>query len=334
MTPRGCPACAGARDLSLVEERRDPVAGGAYRLYRCGTCGLVFSDPREAVGADWYEKAAPLRAKEGRRAPASDWRFRRFLAADLPAGKVLDVGCGSGGFLALAAARGWKGAGVDYDSRVVELARAKGVDAHAGDFDEFLKKRSAKEFDAVTLFDVLEHVPEPRDLLARIKPVLKRGGRLVITFPNAARPILFRREEFDYPPHHFTRWNVHALRSFLEGEGFAIETLETVGPSVRWFSEVLFDGLIAPGALGFARRVLFGRAAEGSISSLYSTAPGKEQGGAKGLFADKSRRQALVNAFKFSCRLITYPLGAILALGFRLRKDSGEYIYCLARYEG
>jgi SAM-dependent methyltransferase len=209
------------------------------------------------------------------------------------------------------------------------------LDAHSGDYTDFLKSRSAKEFDAVTLFDVLEHSPEPRAMLELIKPVLKRGGHLAITFPNEARPILFRREEYDYPPHHFTRWNVRSLRGFLEGQGFAIDILETVGPSVRWFSEVLFDGLIAPHALALARRVLFGAKSEGTITALYSAAPGDTaRGTKKKVFFNKSRRQALVDAFKRACRIVTYPAGAVLALACRLKRNSGEYLFCLARYEG
>ena len=99
MTPRSCPACEGVRDLALVEEWRDPVAGGAYRLHRCGTCGLVFADPRDPVGTAWHAKAALLRAKEERAPAPLDWRFLRFLDAGLEPGRVLDVGCGDGGFL-------------------------------------------------------------------------------------------------------------------------------------------------------------------------------------------------------------------------------------------
>jgi SAM-dependent methyltransferase len=334
MGPRDCPACGSVRDLAPIEDWRDPVGGGSYRVHRCGSCGVVFSDPRDPVRADWYEKAAPLRAREGRSTPERDWRFRRFLddASGAGGGRLLDVGCGDGGFLRLARERGWRGTGVDYDQRVIAVARGQGVDASARDYAGFLKELPAKEFDAVTLFDVLEHAPEPRALMALIKPVLKRGGLLTITFPNETRPLLFRREEYDYPPHHFTRWNVRSLRGFLEREGFAVEVLETVGPSVRWFSEILFDFLIAPAALGLARRVLFGRKAEGTITSLYGAAA--TPGGVKGALADKSRRQAAVDAFKYSCRLVTYPVAALLALAFRLRPDSGEYLYCLARYRG
>jgi SAM-dependent methyltransferase len=325
--PRRCPGCESPRGFSFVEERRDPIGGVLYRLFRCDACGLVFSEPRESVAAEWYEKAAPLRARESRPAPEKDWRFARFLSAELPPGKLLDVGCGDGGFLALAGARGWRTVGVDYESRMIALARAKGADAHARDFADFLKERSAKEFDAVTMFDVLEHAAEPRDLMALVRPVLKRGGHLALTFPNAERLRPFGTEEHDYPPHHFTRWTTAALRKFLEGQGFEIVELNTYGPSVRWGSETLFYGLIAPAAIAAVRRLAFGKEATGSLSDLYASKP-------DGALADKSRRQTIVDAAKTFARLLTWPLGAVLALAARLKPRSGEHLYCLARYEG
>ncbi|MDE2143660.1 MAG: class I SAM-dependent methyltransferase [Elusimicrobia bacterium] len=324
--PRSCPACGAPGGFAFVEERRDPIGGVTYRLHRCAACALVFSEPRDPVGPEWYEKAAPLRAEERRLPPARDWRFRRFLDAGLPAGRVLDVGCGDGGFLGLAQSRGWKAVGVDYEERMVAPARAKGLDAHARDYETFLRGRAAAEFDAVTLFDVLEHAPDPRALLALIKPVLKRGGRLAITFPNDSRPALFPREEYDYPPHHFTRWNARALRGFLEREGFSVVELASVGPTALWFSETLYYALIAPPALALARRLLFGAGAEKTVTELYA-------GGAPGALSDGSRRRRLATAFKRTCRVVTYPVGALLALIWRLKPDGGEYLYALARRE-
>ena len=331
--PRVCPGCSSSRGFAPLEERRDPIGGVLYRLWRCGACGLTFSEPRDPVGPEWYEKSEPLRAREAAYEPARDWRFRRFLSAGLAPGKVLDLGCGRGGFMELAARAGWKAVGVDYEARMVELARARGLDAHAQDFVAFLKGRAAKEFDAVVLFDVLEHAPEPAALLAAIKPVLKRGGHLAITFPNADRPHPFGVEAYDYPPHHFTRWTPRALRVFLESRGFAIVVLTTVGPSVYWASETLFYGLIAPPALALAKRLFFGRRASGTITDLYA-ASGTEAPGAGALLADKGRRQDLVAFFKRACRLATWPLGLLLALGCRLKPGSGEDLYCLSRYDG
>jgi SAM-dependent methyltransferase len=339
MPPAGpCPACAAQRAGMHIEERRDPIGGVLYRLYRCADCGISFSEPRDPVGPDWYEKEAPLRAQERRSSPEKDWRFRRFLAAGLTPGKILDVGCGDGGFLELAQSRGWTGVGVDYEERMIALARAKSVDAHAQDFASFLKTRAAGEFDAAVLFDVLEHAPEPRKLLAALKPALKRGAHLAITFPNDARPIWFGREDYDYPPHHFTRWTAPALAGFLRREGFSVVAVQTVGPSAWRFSEMLYYGLIARAALAAARLVLFGPGARGTVTGLYSAGSSSSSApapasGLKGLLADPARRRRAADLFKYACRVVTYPVGAVLALGCRLRADSGEHLYGLARYD-
>lgn len=334
---RACPACEGSREPAFVEEKRDPVGGVNYRLHRCANCGLVFCDPRDPVGPEWYEKAAPLRAVETRSAPQSDARFAWFLGLGLSPGRLLDVGCGGGGFMAAATARGWKATGVDYEERMIALAREQGLDAYAQDLYKFLKSRAAKEFDAAVLFDVLEHSPEPRELLAAIKPVLKRGGHLAVTFPNEERPAWFGRESFDYPPHHFTRWNASALRGFLQREGFTVVDLRTAGPSVRWFSEVIFYGWLAPSAVSAVRRILFGPDSRGTLTDLYSAGAAAPSAappdGLKGFLADPSHRKAAADAFKYACRLVTYPVAAVLALACRLRPRSGEYLYCLARYD-
>jgi SAM-dependent methyltransferase len=270
---------------------------------------------------------------EERPSPRNDWRFVQFLRTVHVPGRLLDIGCGDGGFLAFARDSGWKGVGVDYESRMIAFAQEKGLEAYALDYAQFLKKRAAKEFDAVTLFDVLEHVSEPRELLRQIKPVLKRGGLLAITFPNDSRPLWFGREQYDYPPHHFTRWTRSSLKSFLEHEGFSIERLVTVGPSLRWLSEMIFDAWVAPFGLGLAKRLLFGER-EGTISALYIQEASAPSPGVKSLLSDAMTRRRLSNYFKIVARVVTYPI----ALGAKLiclgRKDSGEHLFALARFEG
>jgi SAM-dependent methyltransferase len=324
-----CPACASTRPGAYIEERRDPVGGVLYRLFRCPDCGVAFSEPRDPVGPEWYEKQEPLRAREPRTVPESDIRFRRFFAAGLPPGRVLDGGCGAGGFLALARERGWTGVGVDYETRMIAVARARGLDAHARDFAGFLKTRAPAEFDAAVLFDVLEHASEPRELLAALKPVLKPGAYLAVTFPNDARPLFFGREDHDYPPHHFTRWTAQSLRSFFAREGFDVVAVETMGPSVYWFSENLFYRLIAPVAIGAAKKLLFGGSSRETVSAHYAS---NGAAGAGSALADPARRRRAADLFKYACRVVTYPVGAALALACRLRPNSGDYLFGLARY--
>lgn len=190
-----CCACS-SNGVNLAETHYDRHANTLYRLYCCSNCGVVFSEPRQAVSADWYQQAIPLETPP---APDQDARFRLFFQQSLQAGTLLDVGCGEGGFLELARSRGWKAVGFDYDERKVEEVRRRGIEAHASDWLSFCRSRTEGEFDAVTLFDVLEHVPEPRELARESRRLLKAGGHLVITLPNARRPIPFGREEFDFP---------------------------------------------------------------------------------------------------------------------------------------
>ncbi|UPT73991.1 MAG: methyltransferase domain-containing protein [Elusimicrobiota bacterium] len=174
--PRSCPGCARGGPFSFVEPWHDRIGGGDYSVWSCAGCGLVFSEPRVPPPADWYAKAAPLRAKEERPLPETDWRFRQFLGEGLAPGRILDVGCGDGGFLGLAKFAGWSGVGVDYDERVIARAKERGLDAHADDLVRFLKQQMPGEFDAAVLFDVLEHTPEPAELLGAVAPLLKKGG--------------------------------------------------------------------------------------------------------------------------------------------------------------
>lgn len=329
-----CPACGAAGPFAKVEDWRDPVAGGAYAIYACPACEVEFTEPRVAVGADWYEKAAPLRALEGKSEPAQDWRFTAFLNEPLKPGRLLDVGCGDGAFLALAQTRGWTGLGFDYETRMIELARQKGVDAQATDFETFCKGRAPGEFDAATLFDVLEHTPEPARLLALVRSLLKEGGRLAVTLPNARRPIPLRREQHDYPPHHFTRWSPEAMRAFLTKNGFAVVRQDAGHLRVDYLSDHLFFFGLMPLVLGVAKAVLFGKGRAGTVTELYAA---RDAAAAfePGSLADPLVRARLVGGLKLACRLFTWPAAFFLTAYYRSTRDlAGDCLYTLARRVG
>ena len=319
-----------------MEDHFDKIGGKRYTLLRCPACGVISTEPREAVGADWYVKAAPIRDQVSRPDPGEDWRFREFAADRLPPGKLLDVGCGDGRFLQLAARLGFAGTGFDYDERTVAQARAKGLtDVHAAEFSAFCASRRPGEFDAATLFDVLEHTPEPAWFLGEVARLLKPGGHLVLTMPNAFRPTPWGREEHDYPPHHFTRWNPDTMRGFLERHGFEVVRQETGASDLRaYLSAHFFFYRVMPWALKAAKRILFrGAGSTGgaeTISELY------EKGGPRpGLLADKMRRQRLVDKARLAFDVIFYPAAAVLAAWYRLREPRcGDGLYTLARYSG
>jgi 2-polyprenyl-3-methyl-5-hydroxy-6-metoxy-1,4-benzoquinol methylase len=336
-----CPACAAEFEAAPLESHKDPIAGGRYEMFSCASCGVVFAEPRQSVGADWYEKAAPIRALEKRPSPSHDWRFRCFLAENLQPGRLLDVGCGEGGFLALAKGRGFSVVGFDYDRRMIELARQRGiVEAESAEFSDWSLRRKAGEFSYITLFDVLEHHPEPARFLSELKRLLKPGGVIAITLPNTLRPLPWGREEHDYPPHHFTRWSSESMRTFLESHGFRVVHQISSHLKISYLYNQFFFCVVMPKLLPAIKRALFGTSGSRTISELYQDAAA---GGAKNssgsgiarrLLSQKLRRQQLVNAFKALCSPIVFPAAVGMTFYYLLTKhDCGDWLYTLARLE-
>lgn len=94
-------------------------------------------------------------------------------------GAILDIGAGTGDFLAFAAADGWKTVGVEPSDKAKAIAKSKGV--------EFVQQTSELEnqsFDVITMWHVLEHVPNLDDQIKELKRLLKPKGTLIVAVPN------------------------------------------------------------------------------------------------------------------------------------------------------
>jgi SAM-dependent methyltransferase len=142
----------------------------------------------------------------------------------LPAeGRVLDVGCGNGQYVAEAAAAGSEAYGIDVDARAVQAGAAAGLELAV----ETIDARAAREpgfYDAVTLSHVIEHVPDPIAFLRAAHALLRPGGRLWIATPNLASAghALFGRDWVGLdPPRHLVLFDSPSLLRALSAAGFA-----------------------------------------------------------------------------------------------------------------
>ena len=145
-------------------------------------------------------------------------------------GKLLDVGCGNGQFLAWMSRLGWEGVGVDPDGDAVRIAKERfRVTAFEGTIESV--RFSENFFDVVTMHHVLEHVSDPIKTLAECHRVLRPGGKLVIVTPNAASlasrlmGTAWRGWE---PPRHLFIFSQRALREVVIRSGFTVCELHTL----------------------------------------------------------------------------------------------------------
>jgi 2-polyprenyl-3-methyl-5-hydroxy-6-metoxy-1,4-benzoquinol methylase len=182
---RNCPVCDSP--VNQPHWRK-----GDLRLVRCIDCDMIFVNPVQAEmasgnfydteGAAYYLSPAKLASDY------ADVRFERelrLLRKFCPGGNVLDVGCGSGGFLFQLKKR-WPSdyttLGADVSSGPLDYAESRGVPVLRGKFLE--QDFSAGKFDAVTLWAVAEHLAEPKKFLTQIHTALKPGGVCLVLVPN------------------------------------------------------------------------------------------------------------------------------------------------------
>src|SRR4029077_17311162 len=138
-------------------------------------------------------------------------------------GELLDIGCGTGNFLAAARDRGYGVTGIELDRNAARFAKERlGLQRlFPLTISEFAELHAGEHFDVVTFFEVLEHQSAPAEFLQRVKKCVRPGGMIALSVPNRER-WLTGPDVLDYPPNHFLRWNAAALKQFLGSQGFEV----------------------------------------------------------------------------------------------------------------
>lgn len=129
--------------------------------------------------------------------------------------KVLDIGCGTGDFLAMAKKYKWEIAGIEPDAQARKIATEKtGIEIHTNDW---LSEIADDSFDAVTMWHVLEHVPNLDEQIQTLKRIIKPNGSIFIAVPNFKSHDATHYKElwaaYDVPRHlwHFSQKSIKSL---------------------------------------------------------------------------------------------------------------------------
>jgi 2-polyprenyl-3-methyl-5-hydroxy-6-metoxy-1,4-benzoquinol methylase len=203
------PVIALWREYYRIDIRPEFHDVSQMELWRCVNCSISFFAPERLTGSaqlysqleniDWYylprkwEYEIALRDLQGRQ-------------------RILEIGCGSGSFMALAKEEaGLSVEGLELNTKAINDAVQRGLHVRLATAKD-AANQSPGWYDAVCSFQVLEHVPEPGEFLRACCTLLRPGGLLILGLPNQQSYVRHMINPLDMPPHHMTRWTRRPLR--------------------------------------------------------------------------------------------------------------------------
>jgi 2-polyprenyl-3-methyl-5-hydroxy-6-metoxy-1,4-benzoquinol methylase len=150
--------------------------------------------------------------------------------------KLLDIGCGNGSFIERMNGLGWETTGIDFDKDAVKYCIKKGLNAIKGDLKDL--SFPPESFDVISLNHVIEHLYDPADIIQECYRILKPGGELVITTPNAESwmfNLWFKDSWYALQaPAHLHIFSLKNLTALLKNKGFEISKATTTTRIEGW----------------------------------------------------------------------------------------------------
>jgi 2-polyprenyl-3-methyl-5-hydroxy-6-metoxy-1,4-benzoquinol methylase len=182
-----CPVCT-SQDSKLVLEKSTLWRATPVRMFRCYKCRAAFQETSathfDHKMYDYYAGRVGL-PRDQLYDPLTTSRYEAVLDSlgkKCQGRKLLDVGCGQGQFVHTAIKQGWDASGIDLSQSAIAICKTVGVPCEIEDF--FSANLKPNSYDLLTLFEVIEHVPNPGKFIDRTYDLLKPGGILYLTTPN------------------------------------------------------------------------------------------------------------------------------------------------------
>ena len=227
--PPTCPSCRSSANYVELARRRD------LQLRRCSSCGLVYqANPPSAAeivsiySDDYYnywgldQNFDDLWEMKTKTCLAYLDLLGHYLPQGLSAPQILDIGCAHGFMLEGARQKGFQAFGIEI-SPAASVARERGFTVYEVPLHELALP--AETFDAITIIDVLEHIPDLQGFMKEVNRILKPQGTMLIVTPDVGSWIakIMKAKWPHYKREHIFYFSQSSLSSLLRRTGFSVE---------------------------------------------------------------------------------------------------------------
>ena len=262
---KSCPNC-GSGDISFILSAKDnTVSGEEFEIWECKNCSIRFTQniPDQENIARYYQSEKYISHSDTNEGLVNKLyhlvRKRTLLkkqnlvehSTKKKHGSILDLGAGTGAFLNTMQLAGWDSVGLEPDT----TARKKARELYGLNLKESneLFSLASDNFDAITLWHVLEHVHQLHEYVIKFRELLKKDGKLFIAVPNftSKDAATYKKYWAAYDvPRHLYHFSPKSMEILLNTHGFILEKIQPM-----WYDSVYVSMLSEKYKTGKANNV-------------------------------------------------------------------------------
>jgi 2-polyprenyl-3-methyl-5-hydroxy-6-metoxy-1,4-benzoquinol methylase len=230
-----CPLCHSGQFRLFTTAKDYSVSGEMFSIQQCQNCDLLFTNPRPAeteLGRYYNSATYVSHTNEGNTLINRVYKLVRHITLRQKTaliekwsttGELLDIGCGTGHFLAAAKAKGWKVDGVEINDGARKQAEAA---LEQDLYQQLTEIPLTKRYQIISMWHVLEHVYDLGQTLTLLKDLLHKQGSLVIAVPN---PECYDAQVYESAwaawdvPRHLYHFSQDVMQKLARKHGFAVK---------------------------------------------------------------------------------------------------------------
>lgn len=222
-----CPVCNQTQFTPFLECKDNTVSRETFQIVQCNSCGFKFTNPRpEPSDLGKYYKSEDYVSHSNTKKGFINSTYQsvrkytllkklQLISNYYKTGKILDIGCGTGEFLNTCKSAKWETVGIEPDDDARNMAiKNYGLDVRT---EDDLQNLHDESFHIISMWHVLEHVPELNERVEELKRLIKPNGIIIIAVPNCdsldAKIYKENWAAYDVPRHlyHFTPKDMETL---------------------------------------------------------------------------------------------------------------------------